>query len=136
MEKNTKLLISGLVVLVIVAVLFRGQLTGKVIICSERPEFTSVRAVGDTVSLGWTDTSTLKGKQIKYELLLFKQKEDGTYDFNQPDKDDNTADTYYAFPGLKEGKYVVKINAKNPSKGYCPGHSGFTLSEEVEVMTE
>ena len=131
MKKNTKLLIGSLVVLVIAAILFRGQLTGKVVSCSNIPKLTYVEPIGDTISISWEETSTLKGAQMKYEISLYKQKEDGTYDFKTPDETDVVPNGYGAFNSLDRTRYIIKVRAKNPSG--CPDYSGYASSEEVLV---
>ena len=134
MEKNTKLFIGALVVLVVAAVLFRGQLTGKVVICSEIPEITKAEAVGDTISIDWTETSTLEGKQMKYEASLYRQKEDGSYDFKVPDEKDVYPNGYGSFNSLDKVNYIVRVRAINPW-GCSSDYTGYATSEEV-LITE
>ena len=52
MEKQAKLLMGVLAVLAIVFVLTQGEITGKATAsCSELPTITSIKALGNTVSL-------------------------------------------------------------------------------------
>ena len=114
MEKNTKIIIGILVVLVVAVVLFRGQITGKATsrYCSDIPEITSFKRVGDMITVDWTDTSIFTG-QIKYEALLFKQQEDGTYDYSNPYRTEYTKNLYGSFSEVVTGTYIVLLRAKN-----------------------
>ena len=137
MENTSKLLVGALAVLAIVFVLTQGELTGKAVSpCSEIPELTTAKAVGDTVSLNWKDTSTLKGKQPKYEVVLFKKQEDGTFSFNEAFENDMVEETFASFTFLdKDTSYIARVRAKNPWD--CPTkYSGYATSEEINIITE
>ena len=133
MEKNTKLLIGALFVLIVASVLFKGEITGKAVICSDAPKFVKVEPIGDSISMSWTETSTLKGAQMRYEISLYRQKQDGTYDFGNPDETDIIPDGYGSFNELEEVNYIVRVRAMNKQGYSCPDYSGYATSEEVFI---
>lgn len=133
MEKNTKIIIGVIVVLFIAGLFVQGQITGRAITCNVKPALTSVAAVGNTVSMSWKDVSDFAG-QARYEVRLFKQMADGSYDFDSPLKIDTVKDANYAFVDLKEGTYVAQVRARTDK--CVTDYSEYVTSDAVTTITE
>ncbi len=138
MDKNIKMLVWVVIGLSLALFLSESKITGKAAssYCSEIPEITSIEAVGYSVSVNWKDTSTYEG-QLKYEALLFKKGEDGTYNFNNPIRSDIAIKPYITFQKLWEGTYKVKVRARN--KASCETeYTDYSESDEVttRIKTE
>ena len=133
MEKNTKIIIGVIVVLFVAGLFVQGQITGKAITCNIVPDITSVQAKGNTVSLNWKDVSDFAG-QARYEVRIFKQMADGSYDLSNPLKVDNSKAPNYAFVDLKEGTYIAQIRAR--TSRCVTDYSEYVTSDAVTTITE
>ncbi len=132
MDNTTKIwLIAGIVAVMAAAVLFvNGGITGTVIgYCSQPPEVTSIKMVGNSVSVDWKDTSAYNG-QIRYEALLFKKGADDSYNFDLPLRSTTTTSPFASFKKVSYGTYVAKVRAKN-NPACSISYSDYAISEEI-----
>ena len=133
MEKNIKIMLGVLVVLVVVAVVFSGGLTGSAVTryCSDIPEITNLEQVGDSIAVNWKDTSKYSG-DYRYEVYLYKQLEDGSYDLEDYLDIVRKDKPYLSFVDVDDGTFLVKIRAQNDRS--C--EEEFTEYSEQEIVIE
>lgn len=134
MEKTTSVLIGVIFILAITAVILKGGITGSAVMsyCSNAPKIESFEVIGDTLSIDWKDTSTHLGN-MRYELLIFKQKEDGTYDMDNPFFENSYEENMVSISDVDQpGTYKVEVRAKNSRKCITE----YTKYETAEVVKE
>ena len=118
MEKGITILIGLIFVLAITAVILKGGITGGTVMsyCSNAPEINSFNVIGDTLSIDWKDTSSHLGN-MRYELMIFKQNADGTYDMGNPFFEGAYEKNMASISDVDQpGTYKVEVRAKNSRK--------------------